>query len=423
MINQGCSIRAVAVSVIALVATGASVHAPKSWALLQDSPKELVDEAWQVVQREYVDRSFNRNDWTVVRQEYLQRAYSSKQQAYEAIQTMLGKLGDPYTEFLTPQEIANLTKDVSGDFVGVGVNVALDEQTREWTVLTPIKGSPASRAGILSEDVIVSINGKNTPEIDPQQASQYLIGPVGSQVVLTVRRGNQQLNFKLLREHIDLYPVSQRVQVTPVGKVGYIRLPVFTSQSPRLVRQAIQALEKQQVKGYILDLRSNPGGIFTASLEIARFWLGKRTIAAIVDEQGKQDRFAAGDKALTDQPLAVLIDSKSASASEVLAGALQDNKRAALVGTQTFGKGLIQSLEPLKDGSGIKVTVAKYYTPKGRDINKVGITPDISVQSTEVPREAIATSADPQYARALTHITESIRNKSRASVPKTLRLK
>lgn len=411
MINRGRSIRVIAVSAIAFVVT-TSVPTLKGWALLQDSPKELVDQAWQIVHREYVERSFNHNDWLVVRQEYLKRSYSSKQQAYQAIQEMLGKLADPYTEFLEPQEIKELVSNTSGDFIGVGLTVVLDQQTKHWVVLAPIKGSPAAASGILPEDVILKINGKSTPEIDPQQASSYLIGPVGSHVFLSVRRGNQQLNFKLVREHIDLNPVTYRAEATPAGKIGYIRLPVFTSQSPDQMRQAVQALEQQQVKGYILDLRSNPGGIFEASLEIARLWLGKGTIASIVDREGK-DRFTAGDNALTDKPLAVLIDDKSASASEVLAGALQDNGRATLVGTQTFGKGLVQSLAPLKDGSGVKVTVAKYYTPKDHDIHKVGIKPDIAVQLTEAqagPR-AGATS-DPQYARALAHLIQSIPRQS-----------
>ncbi len=417
MAKRRGSVSAIAVSAIALAFIGASVDSPKSWALLEDSPKALVDEAWQAVHREYVDRTFNRNDWMLVRQEYLKQSYTSKRQAYQEIQTMLSKLADPYTKFLEPQEIKDLTKNVSGDFIGVGLTVGLDEQTKEWIVLAPIKGSPAAAMGILPKDVIVKINGKNTPDIDPQQASTYLIGPVGSQVVLTARRGKQQLTFKLLREHIDLHPVTYRLEATAVGKIGYIRLPVFTSRSPKLMHQAIQALETQQVKGYILDLRSNPGGIFEASLAIAPLWLGKRPIVSVVDRRGKQDRLAARNQALTTKPLVVLINDKSASASEILAGALQDNRRATLVGTQTFGKGLVQSLEPLEDGSGLTVTVAKYYTPKGRDINKVGITPDIVVPLTEAQKASLnqeragVTSSDPQYVSALTYLTQSIKSK------------
>lgn len=409
------SIRTFAIAVTALVLTATSGHTPKSWALLQDSPKELVDAAWQITYRQYVDRTFNRNDWIAVRQKYLQRSYSSQQQAYTAIRELLATLDDPYTEFLEPQEIKDLVSNTSGDFVGVGLTVALDVSTRAWIVVAPIKGSPAAAAGVLPKDVVLRINGKSTSEIGPEQATQYLVGPVGSQIFLTVQRGNRQLNFKLLRDHIDLNPVAYRITTTTAGKVGYIRLPVFTSQSPKQMRQAIATLEKQQVKGYILDLRSNPGGILESSVAIARLWLGKHPIVSIVNQQGNERLFANG-LALTNRPLAVLIDDKSASASEILAGALQDSHRATLVGTRTFGKGLVQSLAPLKDGSGVKITVAKYYTPKGRDINKVGIAPDIMVQLPETQKAALlegggATSTDPQYSKALVHLSQLIRSK------------
>jgi carboxyl-terminal processing protease len=406
--------RTTAAIMTAAIATGISLYATRSEAVLQDSPKQLVDEAWQIVYREYVDRTFNHNDWLVVRQKYLRGSYGSQQQAYQAIREMLDKLQDPYTSFLDPQQIKNLMNDVSGDFIGIGLTVAVDQSTKEWIVVTPFKGAPAASAGILPEDVIVKINGQSTPEIDTRQASKYLLGPVGSQVFLTIRRGNQELNFKLTREHIDLHPLTYRLQDTAVGKIGYIYLPVFTSKSAEAMRNAIQALEKQNVKGYILDLRTNPGGILDTSLEIARMWLSKGTVVSIIDYQGKKDRFAARHQALTDKPLQVLVDHDSASASEILAGALQDNHRATLVGTRTFGKGLVQSLEALEDGSGVKITIARYYTPKGRDINKVGIAPDVVVPLTDEQRaaliqdRAIATPADPQYVRALANLTQAI---------------
>lgn len=408
-------IRTLAIAVTAFLVTTTSSYSAKSWALLQDSPKELVDAAWQITYQQYVDRTFNHHDWIAVRQNYLQQSYSSKQQAYGAIRELLTKLDDPYTEFLEPQEIKDLVSNTSGDFVGVGLTVALDEGSKEWIVLAPIKGSPAATAGILPKDVVLKINGKSTPEIDPQQASQYLIGPVGSQVFLTVRRGNQQLNFKLLRDRIDLNLVAYRIATTTSGKIGYIRLPVFTSRSAKQMGQAIAALENQQVKGYILDLRANPGGILQASVEIARLWLGKRPIVSIVNQQGKE-RLVAKGPALTNLPLAVLVDDKSASASEILAGALQDYHRATLIGTKTFGKGLVQSLAPLKDGSGVKVTVAKYYTPKGRDINKVGIAPDIVVHLSQTQKAALLQGgrvpfADPQYGKALVHLSWLIRSR------------
>lgn len=385
----------------------------RSWALLQESPKTLVDQTWQIVYQDYVDRSFNQNDWLAVRQEYLQRSYTSKQQAYEAIQAMLAKLEDPYTEFLNPQQIKELASNVTGDFIGVGLTVSLDQTTREWQVVKPIPGSPAAAAGVLPQDVIVKINGKSTPEIDPSQASQYIIGPVGSQVFLTLRRGSRTFNLKLVRDRVDLNPVTYRLQKTKAGKIGYIRIPVFTRKAPAAVQTAIQTLEKQQVKGYILDLRGNPGGIYETGLAIARMWLGHGTITSYVDRQGKTNERATGT-ALTQKPLSVLVDSNSASASEVLAAALQDNRRASLIGTKTLGKGLVQSLAQLQDGSGVKITIARYYTPKGRDINRVGIQPDVAVPLSAQQWQAlnqqgaVATVADPQYVKAIATVTESI---------------
>jgi len=384
----------------------ASLRLPQTQAALQDSPKALVDQTWQIVNREYVDRTFNGNDWQVVRQTYLQRSYSSKEQAYRAIQTMLAKLEDPYTDFMTPQQVQALARNVSGDFIGVGVTVELDPKTREWVVVRPVPKAPAEAAGVRRGDVILKINGTPTPAISPNQISRYIIGPVGSQVSLQVRRGTQTLNLRLVRERLDLNPVTYRLQQTGAGKIGYIRIPVFTSKAPAAVRRAIQALEKQQVEGYVLDLRSNPGGIYDSGLAIAQLWLRQGTITTLVDRRGKTAEQTQG-AALTSKPLSVVVNGASASASEVLAAALQENQRATLIGTKTFGKGVVQSLEPLTDGSGVRVTIAHYLTPKGRDINQKGIQPDVVVPLSNQQWQAlnqtnaVATPADPQYRRAV----------------------
>jgi carboxyl-terminal processing protease len=388
-----------------------SLHLPQTQAALQESPKALVDQTWQIVHREYVDRTFNGNDWQAVRQAYLQRSYSSKEQAYQAIQTMLAKLEDPYTDFMVPQQIQQLASNVSGDFIGVGLTVALDPNTQEWVVVRAVPKAPAEAAGVQSSDVILKINGTPTPEIAASQISRYIIGPVGSQVSLQVRRGAQMLNLKLVRERLDLNPVTYRLQQTPAGKIGYIKIPVFTSKAPAAVRQAIQALEKQQVEGYILDLRSNPGGIYDSGLAIAQLWLRQGTITTLVDRRGRTAEQAKG-AALTSKPLGVLVNGESASASEVLAAALQDNRRATLIGTKTFGKGLVQALEPLADGSGVRVTIAHYLTPKGQNINQMGIQPDVVVPLSNQQWQAlnqtnaVATPADPQYARAVAELND-----------------
>ncbi len=193
-----------------------------------------------------------------------------------------------------------------------------------------------------------------------------------------------------------------------VGDIGYIRLNTFSANAAEEMREAINDLEKQNVPGYVLDLRSNPGGLLYSSVEIARMWLNKGDIVSTVDRQGETDRQKANNRALTNKPLVVLVDGGSASASEILSGALQDNKRALLVGTKTFGKGLVQSVRGVGKGSGLAVTIAKYFTPSGRDINHEGIQPDVKIELTEAQqdelrkdRTKVGTKDDPQYMKGL----------------------
>jgi carboxyl-terminal processing protease len=354
-------------------------------AVLKDSPKALVDQAWQTVQRNYVDRTFNRQDWIKVRSQYLQPAYTTKESAYQAIAAMLDSLGDPYTRFLTPDALKELTQNISGEFVGVGLTVSLDAKTREWVVEKAFDESPAAIAGLKPKDIIVSINGKSTPSIDPSKAAPYLIGPVGSKLTVQARRGQETLKHELVREPINLNPLTYKAVPNKSGTVGYIRLPIFTTKSINSMQNALKTLEFQKASGYLLDLRGNPGGVLDAGIAIARMWLAKGTIVSVQERNLPRQTVAATNQALTTRPLVVLVDQESASASEVLAAALQDNKRAVLVGKVTFGKGLVQSFEPLSDSSGVLVTIAKYFTPSGKNIHKIGITPDVEAAVTAQP--------------------------------------
>ncbi len=199
-------------------------------AALRDSPKSLVDQAWQKVQQHYVDRTFNHQDWLKVRTQYLQPAYSSPESAYRAVEAMLESLGDPYTRFLTPAALKDLTNNVSGEFVGVGLTVSLDATTREWIVENTFEESPTAVAGLKPKDVIVSLNEKATSSIDPTKAAPYLIGPAGSKLSVQVRRAGQALKYSLVRESINLNPLIYKKVSTPSGWIGYIRLPVFTTK-------------------------------------------------------------------------------------------------------------------------------------------------------------------------------------------------
>lgn len=386
-----------------------------SWAVFKESPKEVVDEVWQVINHDYVDATFNGNDWRNIRNQYLNRNYTSKEEAYKAVQEMLEKLEDPYTRFMDPEQFKSMQIDTSGELTGVGIQITQDEETEAITVISPIEGSPAAEAGLLSQDVIVSVDGKSTKGMDINGVVSLIRGPVNSKVILTVLRENKKLNFTVTRARIEIHPVRFSYKNNSAGGVGYIRLNQFSNNASAEMREAIQALNKQNVEGFMLDLRSNPGGLLYSSAEIARMWMGKGTIVSTVDRKGGEDRLTSGKNTLTNKPLVILVDGGSASASEILAGALQDNKRAVLIGTKTFGKGLVQSVHPLEDGSGLAVTVAKYFTPNGRDINKKGIEPDIEVKLTDAQREVlfqdrdkIGTTADPQYAKALAILNEKI---------------
>jgi carboxyl-terminal processing protease len=411
---------AAAVAVIGFQLANPSVAAFKS------SPKELVDEVWQIINRDYVDGSFNKVDWQQTRRKFLTRDYASKAEAYRSVREMLKTLDDPYTRFMDPEQFKSMQIDTSGELTGVGIQLGMDEATKKLTVISPIEGSPASQAGILAKDIITSIAGKSTEGMDINQAVALIRGPSGTKVKLGVLRGGRAFDVELQRAKIEVHPVKAEIRDSSIGKVGYIRLTQFNGNAANDMRKAIQAHVDQNVKGFILDLRSNPGGLLYSSAEIARMFMDNATIVSTIDRKGENERLTANRQSLTDKPLVVLVDGGSASASEILSGALQDNKRAVLVGSKTFGKGLVQSVHSLGDGSGLAVTIAKYYTPKGTDINHAGIKPDFNVDLTDADRERlvknrdlIGTVADPQYAKALEVLTTRVQNPQTPSVSRS----
>jgi carboxyl-terminal processing protease len=424
--KRGLVLGATAVVLTTVAVTGAGLHLSQSQAFFRESPKELVDEVWQIIDRQYVDATFNQQDWRAIRTKYLNRSYAKQEDAYTAIQEMLKTLNDPYTRFMTPEEFKNMQIDTSGELTGVGIQLAQDEETKKLVVISPIEDTPAFKAGVLAKDTILKIDGKSTEGMDVNDAVKLIRGEPGSSVTLTIQRGKEEKEYRLTRAKIAIHPVKSNVQNTSTGKLGYIRLTQFSANAAEEMRNAIKNLEQQQVSGYVLDLRSNPGGLLYASVEIARMWINEGGIVSTVDRQGETDRQEANNRALTDKPLVVLVDGGSASASEILSGALQDDKRATLVGTKTFGKGLVQSVRGLGDGSGLAVTIAKYLTPSGRDINKHGIDPDIKMELTEAQRKdlqqdrtKVGTSADPQYAKAVEVLQQRIaqQRNTRASSP------
>lgn len=378
-------------------------------AALQDSPKAVADQVWQIVNREYVDSTFNKQDWQAIRQSLLSKDYTSKDQAYVAIREALQKLGDPYTRFMDPKQYEALTTQTSGEVSGIGIRMELNDKTKRLTVVEAIENSPALKAGIKAGDEIVAIDGKPTDLMNVDDASKLIRGKAGTNVTLRLaRQGQADFNIKLTRATIEVPTVTYSLKQEGNHRVGYIRLREFSAHAGDQMRRAIRELSSQKVDSYVLDLRGNPGGLLDASIEIARMWYNSGAIVKTVDREGNSEQTKANHTALTNLPLAVLVDGNSASASEILTGALKDNKRAVVVGSQTFGKALVQSVHELMDGSGLAVTIAHYYTPNGTDINHKGIAPDIKLDLTEAQEQELAsdpsligTKNDPQYVKAI----------------------
>ncbi len=365
--------------------------------------QKLVSEVWRIVNRTYLDETFNHQNWSAARQKALEKPLKNNQAAYAAIQNMLKSLGDPFTRFLDPEQYRSLQVNTSGELTGVGLQIALNPETGRLEVVSPIVDSPADKAGIKPRDRILKIEGISTEDLTLDEAATRMRGPVGSLVTLLIERdGVGEKEVRIVRDRIELNPVVSDLRFSSQGTpIGYLRLTQFNANASTELAHAISSLEKKGAAAYILDLRNNPGGLLQSGVEIARLWLNSGTIVYTVNRQGIQGSFESFGPALTDDPLVILVNQGTASASEILAGALQDNGRAQLVGETTFGKGLIQSLFELSDGSGLAVTIAKYETPNHRDINKLGIKPDKVIAQESITREQIATNADVQYQGAL----------------------
>lgn len=382
-------------------------------AALQTSPKAVLDEAWQIVNREYVDSQFNHVDWQQVRTSLLSRSYTNPQEAYTALRLELKKLNDPYTRFLDPKEFQALnSQDINGELTGVGLQLKLDQSTQKLTVVKAIEKSPALRAGVQAGDTILQINGRSTKGMTVEAASQLIRGPENTKVRLVLARTNQTpFELAITRARIEVPTVYSALRTEGYRRVGYIRLSEFSGHAADQMRRAIADLTRQKVDGFVLDLRGNPGGRLDQEVLINRMLLNNGTIVRTVDRNGVSQKIETNGTALTNQPIAVLVDGNSASASEILTGSLKDNKRAVVVGTQTFGKALVQSVNPLSDGSGLNVTVARYFTPAGIDINHKGITPDVVVSLSKEKQQQlsnhpddIGTTKDPQYSQALANL-------------------
>jgi carboxyl-terminal processing protease len=380
-------------------------------ALAFTEEQKLVLQSWRLVNQSYLDETFNHQNWWSRRQEYIKRPLRDRQETYQAIEAMLATLDEPFTRLLRPEQYRNLQVSTSGELSGVGLQININGETGHLEVVAPLAGSPAEAAGIGPRDRIVTIDGVKADDLSLDEAASRMRGPKGTTVSLEIQPLDQSVikRVDLVRDRISLSPVFAQLDRTNAqNPVGYIRLSQFSANATTEVAHAITHLEQEGATSYVLDLRNNPGGLLQAGVDIARLWLPKGTIVYTVNREGIQDSFLADGEALTQAPLAVLVNQGTASASEILAGALQDNGRAILVGEKTFGKGLIQSLFELSDGAGLAVTVAKYETPNHHDIHKLGIVPDRTVSLENLTFSQIATAADSQYQAAVDLLSNPI---------------
>ena len=370
--------------------------------VLNNSYKEVIDHVWQIVYRDFLDSNgkFQKSNWINLRKEVLSKTYSDSNEAYDAIRDMLSNLDDSYTRFLEPKEFNQMRIDTSGELTGVGIQIVKDKESDDLIIISPIEGTPAFDAGIKARDKILSIDDISTEGMNIEDAVKLIRGQRGTKVKLEILRGSQSFFKTLSREKIEIKSVSSKVNQTKNGlSIGYVRIKQFNANASKETRDAIKDLETKKVAGYVLDLRSNPGGLLESSIDISRHFINKGVIVSTVSKDGLKETKKGNGQALTKKPLVVLVNEGSASASEIVSGAIKDNKRGKLVGKKTFGKGLVQSMRTLVDGSGLTVTVAKYLTPNGTDINKSGIIPDIEVKMNINPilQREIGTRKDKQY--------------------------
>ena len=299
-----------------------------------------------------------------------------------AIRGMLATL-DPHSAYMTPEMFKEIQVETKGEFGGVGIQIGIKDN--RLAVIAPIEGTPAQKAGIRAGDFITKVNEETTKDLTLMDAVQRMRGPKGTKVSLTIQRDGtpDPLVFTMTRDIIKIESVKSKVLD---NNIAYVRLTQFQESTARDLSRVLKQFREQKLSSTILDLRNNPGGLLTSSVEVSEQFVGPgKLIVYIKGREGRKDEYLSRAKdQLEEYPMIVLVNEGSASASEIVAGALQDWGRAVVIGTTTFGKGSVQTILPLADGSGLRLTTAKYYTPKGRSIQATGITPDIVVKPQPV---------------------------------------
>ncbi len=334
--------------------------------------------------------------------------------SYIALDGMLRAVDDRYTVFLTPKEYAGLNQGLDGsDFGGTGIVIQSDDQTKYIIVENVVPDGPADKAGIQQDDLITTIDGASTKGMTIQQASSKLRGKEGTVVTLTIERDGAALHGPLAITRAKIHQLSVYEKMLP-GKIGYVALTVFGRDTDAELAAALTRLQQQGARALVLDLRDNGGGYLEAAVAVSSKFIPSGPIVSVESRASNITTLDADNTAITPLPLVVLVNGYTASASEITSGAIQDSSVGTIMGTKTFGKGVVQTIYPLPDGSAIKITTARYLTPRNRDINHLGITPDIVV--TENKRPEFGTPAkDDQLTRALQFLNDKLTRLSQAN--------
>jgi len=352
-----------------------------------------------VCKPEEVDFSLFWETWNVLKEKFYQpEKFDTQKMTEGAISGMVKSLGDPYTSFFNPQETKEFFEEAKGTFEGIGIEI--DKKKEELVVIAPLEGTPAERAGIRAGDKILKIDDKETVDLSLEEAVKLIRGPKGTEVKLTISRGDwkEPKEFKISRALIKIPSLKWELKE---DDIVYLKLYQFFDRTGDDFRKSAIEILNSPAKKIILDLRNNPGGYLEVAQEISG-WFLKRGDVVVIEDFGpgkeKNEYKADGNEKFLDYPIVVLINQGSASASEILAGALRDNRNVLLIGEKSFGKGSIQELEELRGGSSLKITIANWLTPKGQLITDKGLEPDIKVEMSEEDYEQ---DRDPQLEKAL----------------------
>jgi len=320
--------------------------------------------------------------------------------SYAAISGMLHAVNDKYTVFLSPKEYAALNQGLDGEkFSGTGIVIGVDDKTKEITVNNVVPNGPADRAGVQQDDLIDSIDGISTKNMTIEQASSHLRGKEGTKVSLAIARDGKALTAPVVVTREQIREVSVFDRMLP-NKIGYVALTVFGKDTGAELNTAIERLQQEGARAFVMDLRDNGGGYLEAAIEVSSKFIPSGPIVSVESRASNVTTIEADNTAIPPVPLAVLVNGHTASASEITSGAIQDSGVGTIIGTKTFGKGVVQTIYPLPDGSAVKITTARYFTPRNRDINHIGIAPDVTIDEPKGSRYGDPTR-DEQLARAL----------------------